>query len=237
MTAFRAEHGEGCAIVVAEPAVELVAFDLGGVMISLAAGWENACAAAGITYQATAFTPEEHAAFLALEYGYEDGSLSTAVFLTRLHHLTGQRYSPDELAAVYLAIIQHEFPGIQELVAALNDGGYRTACLSNTCALHWPVLTDPGRYPGIGLLHHQCASHLFGVRKPDVAIFRRFEETTGCAGRRILFFDDRPENVLAAQAAGWRAHLIERTRPAVAQIDAALRSQGITLGVDDGRRG
>ncbi len=131
-------------------------------------------------------------------------------------------YTPEEIIAIYLAIIQEELPGIHELVTGLQAAGYRTACLSNTCELHWPVLTDPAIYPAIARLDARHASHLFGVRKPDHAIYRRFEAATGMAPAEILFFDDLPENVQGALECGWHAVHIHRDRPAVEQMREAL---------------
>ncbi|HEY3380004.1 MAG TPA: HAD-IA family hydrolase, partial [Armatimonadota bacterium] len=103
------------------------------------------------------------------------------------------------------------------------------ACLSNTCAPHWADLTNAVRYPGIAALDFQHASHLFGVAKPDPAIYQLFEAATGQRSEEILFFDDRAENVAAAQACGWHAVQILPTHPAVAQIHAACLRYQLSL--------
>lgn len=46
-----------------------------------------------------------------------------------------------------------------------------------------------------------------GVIKPDAEIYRQLEEATGIAPDRLLFTDDKPENIDAAAARGWRVHL------------------------------
>ena len=48
-----------------------------------------------------------------------------------------------------------------------------------------------------------------GVIKPDADIFARVEEELGLPGEALLFTDDRPDNVAAAAARGWRTHLFE----------------------------
>ena len=45
-----------------------------------------------------------------------------------------------------------------------------------------------------------------GVTKPDPAIYRLFEDRSGLAPGGLLFVDDRPENIAAAAARGWRTH-------------------------------
>jgi len=200
-------------------------------MINIAAGWENACRFAGVRYRPFELTPEQRTEFLQLEYTFEMGQISTNEFTRGFVLLTNDQYTAEEIAAVYLAVIQEELPGINEIVAGLQADGYRTACLSNTCELHWPVLTDPAIYPAIGRLDAHHASHLFGVRKPDEAIYRCFERATGTAPAEILFFDDRPENVQAARDCGWHAAQIHRDRPAAEQIREVLGEHGIVVKV------
>lgn len=46
-----------------------------------------------------------------------------------------------------------------------------------------------------------------GVIKPDAEIYRQMEAATGIQPDRLIFTDDRPENIEAAAARGWRVHL------------------------------
>ncbi len=200
-------------------------------MINIATGWESACRFAGVRYRPFELTAEKRTEFLRLEHAYEMGRIGTEEFTRGLLPIVNAHYTADEMAAVYLAVIQEELPGVHEIVAGLQAAGYRTACLSNTCALHWPVLTDPAIYPAIGRLDAHHASHLFGVRKPDEAIYRCFEQATGTAPAEILFFDDRPENVQAARDCGWHAAQIHRDRPSAEQIRETLFGHAVLLPV------
>jgi 2-haloacid dehalogenase len=47
------------------------------------------------------------------------------------------------------------------------------------------------------------------VTKPDPRIYEMVEDGVGVAPSEILFADDRPDNVAAAEARGWQAHLFE----------------------------
>lgn len=199
--------------------IRAVIFDIGGVMIRLAYGWQQACAAGGIDFRPFDDTPAYRAALEALETDYGCGRITPDAYFARLHALMEGRYAPDELRAIHSAVIQEEFPGIAELVRELRAAGLFTACLANTCASHWAVLTDPAQYPAIAALD---ASHLLGLMKPDPAIFRRFEAETGLAPAEILFFDDSPANAAAARAHGWHAvHITTPTTP-LPQLRAAL---------------
>jgi 2-haloacid dehalogenase len=48
-----------------------------------------------------------------------------------------------------------------------------------------------------------------GVIKPDPRIYAMVEADCGIAPDRLLFTDDRPENVAAAALRGWQVHLFE----------------------------
>jgi 2-haloacid dehalogenase len=52
-------------------------------------------------------------------------------------------------------------------------------------------------------------SGYMAVIKPDPTIYRMLEETSGLSGADLIFTDDRADNIAAAQARGWRAHLFE----------------------------
>ena len=48
-----------------------------------------------------------------------------------------------------------------------------------------------------------------GVTKPDPRIYAMVEADCGIAGDRLLFVDDKAENVVAAADRGWRVHQFE----------------------------
>ena len=45
--------------------------------------------------------------------------------------------------------------------------------------------------------------------KPDARIYEMLEDGAGLSGDALIFTDDRPDNIAAAQARGWRTHLFE----------------------------
>lgn len=208
-------------------AIRLVVFDIGGVMIDLAHGWDTLCACIGVPYRPIDFCAHAQAEYALLEHELECGRISTRAFATRISCLTGGRYTPEELCAMYLAVIRDEFPGISDVIDRMKAAGIHTACFSNTCELHWPALTDPARYPGIAALDMRHASHLLGARKPDRQGYLKFCQAVGHAPAEILFFDDREENVLGARAFGWQAVRISPERSAVAQISETLEAYNL----------
>lgn len=198
-------------------------------MINLSDGWEGACGLAGFPFPPEERTPALQAGWHRIEQAIGTGQLAEDAYFAELAALLGERYTVAQLRAAYQAIIREEFPGIRELVRGLKEAGYVTACLSNTSAPHWVDLTNPARYPGIGLLDLQYASHLFGAMKPDPAIYRHFEAATGFSPEAILFFDDLPQNVEAARACGWHAEQIVPGIPAVTQLNTHLTRHGVLV--------
>jgi putative hydrolase of the HAD superfamily len=67
------------------------------------------------------------------------------------------------------------------------------------------------------------SSCYLGLRKPELAIYRRAIDIVGRPPERILFIDDRAENVTGAQGAGLKTILFEGADK--------LREQLVSLGV------
>jgi glucose-1-phosphatase len=68
-------------------------------------------------------------------------------------------------------------------------------------------------------------SHELGARKPEPAAFRTVVADMGFAPDRVLYFDDRPENVASARACGLVA--VEVTM--AAEIEQVLRDFGLRM--------
>ena len=62
-------------------------------------------------------------------------------------------------------------------------------------------------HPNIPLLNSEFASCSVGVRKPEAAYFELVQKRLGLPPRQIVFWDDAPNNIEAALAAGWAAYL------------------------------
>lgn len=60
----------------------------------------------------------------------------------------------------------------------------------------------------------RVASFEEGVAKPDLEIYRRAIARTGLAAEEILFIDDLPENIAAAQEVGMQGIVFETKQPA-----------------------
>lgn len=113
---------------------------------------------------------------------------------------TGIAVPPARLAAMMAAIMGDTVnAAMLALVGEVKALGVTTAILTNNYAeLHdWLVAAFPPE-----LIDVYCESWALGVRKPDPAIYRRLLAMLGFAAEEVVFIDDFPENVEAAQAEG-----------------------------------
>lgn len=101
-------------------------------------------------------------------------------------------------------------PAIDEtarLLRLLRAGGIPVFSLTNfgretleIAKAHYPVLREFDR--------EFVSAHL-GMMKPEAAIFAHVEHACGIEPGKLLFTDDRRENVEAAARRGWKTHLFE----------------------------
>jgi len=204
--------------------VRLVCFDLGGVVIRICQSWGEACAAAGIPERDTELWQRTHTDRLRVLAEFQTGRIDAPAFAARLSEQVAGLYSPAEILGVHHAWLLDEYAGVAELIVRLHDAGLDTAALSNTSHDHWVRIVA---YTAVTRLHHLLASHLLGLHKPDPMIFRRLEQQLGYRAREIIFFDDTQENVVAADAVGWRAYLIDPEADTAQQIAAILREESV----------
>jgi putative hydrolase of the HAD superfamily len=111
-------------------------------------------------------------------------------------------------------------PKSLELAHDIRTHGVRTAILSNMphdllCQLR--QLFD--RLSGFEVQIWSCEH---GIIKPDPAIYRLCLKQLNCEPQRVLFFDDRPRNVEAAQKLGMEAYVFESAEQAAAIVWAGL---------------
>ncbi len=109
-------------------------------------------------------------------------------------------------------------PRSVRLLRALKARGVPVFALTNFgretfdhAATHYPFFHEFDRAFVSGRLR---------LAKPDPAIYEAVERDSGLSGPRLLFTDDRPENVEAAAARGWRTHLFAHHEGLAARLVA-----------------
>lgn len=207
----------------------IACFDLGGVLVRICRTWEEACARAGVEVrQMDRFRePALSARRKDIHDRYQRGEIGCEEHFTELTRATGGLYSAEEVRAVHDAWTLEDYPGVSALIDGLHGLGWRTACLSNTNASHWRILTQGDgasrpRSEALAKVQTPMASHLLGASKPDEAIYAKAERGLEAGAAWIVFFDDLEPNVLAARRRGWAAHLIDPMGDPASQVRAAL---------------
>lgn len=206
--------------------VRLVCFDLGGVLVRIARGWDDACRRAGVQLPHTSdavWAQQHHQLMLR----YETGEIDETGYLREAPGIVGGGVPAESIVKVFDAWLLSMYPGAAELVGELKSRGLKTACLSNTNARHWNTLWRLAEYAPLARLDFRLASHELRVMKPNEHAYRLAESSTGFWGDQVLFFDDRPENVEAARAAGWKAELIDHADDAIPQVREYLVAHGV----------
>ena len=181
-----------------EPAVEIVLFDLGGVLLEVG-GVAPMRELSGIEtdeelwtkwldcrwvkqLEAGRCTPEEFAAGVVADW---ELAVTPAAFLD-----------------TFGAWVNQPFPGAPELVAETGSAA-RIGCLSNTNAFQWDA--HFGALSLIGAFEFRFLSFELGLVKPDPAVFEAVADRLPASSDRVLFLDDNAVNVNAAVACGFAA--------------------------------
>lgn len=213
--------------------IRIVCFDWGGVIVRIVRTWAEGCDRAGLEVRGGSATAEWAARRKPVANAYQEGRLTCEEFRARLSESMDGLYSPDEIARIHDAWLIEEYRGIDRVIEMLLGARHvETALLSNTNHGHWARQAPSAEksiphFPSAGRLKHKHASHLLGLAKPGVEIYRAFEKATGVSGPQILFFDDLADNIEAARSVGWRAEQIDHLGDTASQIERHLRAHGV----------
>lgn len=107
----------------------------------------------------------------------------------------------------WIELARPEIPGSVRLLRALRARGVPVFALTNFGIGSFELAR--GHYPFLDEFDRAFVSGRMGVIKPEPEIYARVEAETGLAPERLLFADDRADNVAAAEARGWQAHLFD----------------------------
>jgi len=192
-------------------------FDLGKVLVD----FDYTPAAKKIAARSTR-TPADLHAFLGaspLLLQYESGQLSRRDFYEAIRDAIGFQGDLAEFGG-FFADIFSELPAMIELHADLRRRGYRTYIFSNTNDL----ATEHVRrnFPFFAHFDGYILSYEVGGIKPHARIYEAMEAMCGRSGADLIYLDDRPENIAAGAARGWRAILHETPEKTRAAVDKLI---------------
>lgn len=151
---------------------------------------------------------------------FERGQIAADEFALRIVAEMSLPYSAAEFIERFDSWPRSIFDGAEALLERIPVR-YTRALLSNTNPLHWKNCGAAERLDDY--LDHTFLSFEMGAVKPDDDAYAHVWQTLDCKPAEILFLDDNPVNVDAANALGIRARL---TR-GLEQVAAVLRDERI----------
>lgn len=152
----------------------------------------------------------------------ESGDVSMEELRDHLNRRFGVEFGEAEWARIWSLGNIRPIDGMEELVALLRPR-YSLGCLSNIMVWHWE--DDLRKIPALQLLHYHFLSYEMGCRKPEPEIYRKAVETLELPAGRVVFVDDRDENVDGAARAGMKAVRFE----SVEGLTRDLRRFGVRI--------
>ena len=195
--------------------IEVILFDLGGVLVELTGTSEM------LKWMKNKPTIDElWKAWLS----------SSAVRSFEIGRSTAEQFADELIDELDLSVGRNEFirsfiqwprrlyPEATRLIEKLNQD-YTLACLSNSNELHWHRLINE---MGIDkMFSKHFISHLTGKLKPDPEAFEHVLLNLNCDASATLFLDDNELNVKSAQKVGLiakRVRGIEETKEYLKKI-------------------
>jgi putative hydrolase of the HAD superfamily len=179
---------------------DVILFDVGGVLLTN--GWDHRERAAAIAHFGLDL-PAFEARHATQNDAWERDLIPVERYLDETIFYEPRAFSQDEFIACMLSqskIIPESALGILAELAASN------LCLLGALNNEARVTNDY-RFETFGLRDRfqiALSSCYVGLRKPHTAIYRRALDIVGAPPQRILFIDDRQENVDAAAAVGMK---------------------------------
>src|SRR5208282_640084 len=198
---------------------DIILFDVGGVLLTN--GWdhrERTAAVAQFHLDAQELETRHLKAFEA----WERGEIDVNTYLDAAVFYAPRQFSREDFFDFMLAQSQLLEDGAMPILKEVSASNrYLIGALNNEARE-----TNEFRFVKFDLRRHfavSLSSCYVGLRKPEPAMYRRALDILGRPARRVLFIDDREENVAGGASAGMTA--IRFTG------EAALRSELERLGV------
>ena len=205
-----------------KPTIDFIYFDLGNVLALFdhETGCEQVSALTGVPIMKV----RDIIFGAGLDVQYETGKISSRQFVDTFADQSNTRPDADEFlhAASNIFTLNRE---IVPLITQLRAISFPMGILSNTCEAHWHFLSHP-RFAVINECFEKCIlSYESKSMKPDGKIYADAAALAQTAPDRILFVDDRDENVQGAINAGFDAHIFT----SAGQVYRLLAERGIQM--------
>jgi glucose-1-phosphatase len=178
--------------------VEVVLFDIGGVLARFAG--------LAVLQELTGSESEDEVAARWLMSPwvrkFESGGCTDTEFAAGVVEEWELPYSAEEFLRIFPTWLDDPFEGAEQMLRE-TSAHRRVGCLSNTNSLQWNGMIS--HWPIAKYFEQRFLSFELGAVKPDAVIYERVIERLPVPPAKVLFLDDNPLNVEAADAAGLRA--------------------------------
>jgi HAD superfamily hydrolase (TIGR01509 family) len=198
--------------------IDLVLFDLGGVLIELGdvSSLQEVATVVG--------TDEQWREWLASPWvrKFEKGECSEREFAVQVVSEWGLDVAPERFLQIFRDWPTGPYPGTTELMLEVKRSA-QIGCLSNTNAMHWRHQSTT--WPVLDTFDFRFLSFELGFAKPEKAIFQAVADRVPFSPDRILYFDDVAVNSDAARSFGFRSEQVR----GIDELRSALRRAGLLL--------
>jgi putative hydrolase of the HAD superfamily len=180
---------------------DVILFDVGGVLLTN--GWDHGERAAAVAHFGLDAAALE-AAHATVMDTWERGEINLNQYLDAAMFYEPRTFSRSEFFSFMLAQSQKLPHGALHILAELAESNACMVGALNNEARE----TNEFRFAHFGLRRYfkvAFSSCYVGLRKPEPAIYLRALDILGCRPERVLFIDDRQENVAGGLAAGMKA--------------------------------
>ena len=176
--------------------VDVILFDLGGVLVELAGVDQMIAWSRGISSHEELWRRWLESSAVRR---FETGAIGRDDFAVAVIDEFGCAGGVDEFLAAFTWWPRSVFPGAFELLHSLRDR-YRLASVSNTNEIHWDRFSNTWKLDSA--FHHNFPSYLVGKLKPDAEYFEHVLQELDVPASTVLFIDDNAINVDAAARLG-----------------------------------
>lgn len=196
--------------------IEVVLFDLGGVLVDVS-GASSLRALAGIESEDALWRRWIEDPWVRR---FERGRCSAKDFAAGLVEAWGLAVGAEVFLEAFASWPIGPMAGAADLVREVGER-VGVGCLSNTNVLHFH--SSFSHWAILAAFDFRFLSFELGLVKPDAELFDRVEQALDVARDRVLFLDDNPINVEGARSSGFAATLAR----GVAQARHALVEAGV----------
>lgn len=187
---------------------ENIIFDLGNVIVNIEESETFRALSRWVNHPPTGRIPK---VFQDVIEQYECGLITSDDFIEQIKRFCPENTTADQIVQAWNAMLLDIPQERLELMHQLRQS-YGVYILSNTNALHidWVdnFLQNNYQKASFGeLCDYALYSHQAHYRKPQAEIYTELLDRAQIAAESAIFFDDKEENIRAAQSVGLRAVL------------------------------